>query len=186
MAGAFTPWYSSRRDALWQLSGFLEEQARGPLAQAMPTSEPQHELRALDAAEETGWDLRTTGIAPKYQPIVHLRPYLRVRNILSVAAIAQSANGAHVRAGGVVITRQRPGTAKGFVFLTIEDETGLLNIIVRPQLYAQERRLIHEQRLLGIAGKLQNEGGVVHLVAQTLFALHAAEELSFIPARNFH
>ena len=87
--------------------------------------------------------------------------------------------------GGMVITRQRPGTAKGFVFLTLEDETGLLNVIVRPDIYEQYRRVIRTSSTLVIEGKLQKESGCIDLIARRIHPFDDQGLTEGVRAHNF-
>jgi error-prone DNA polymerase len=90
------------------------------------------------------------------------------------------------KVGGMVITRQRPGTAKGFVFLTLEDETGLVNVIVNPNVYERNRRLIRSSVALVIEGTLQKEQGTLDILAKRFWALDTEDTITGVHARNFH
>jgi error-prone DNA polymerase len=90
------------------------------------------------------------------------------------------------KVGGMVITRQRPGTAKGFVFLTLEDETGLVNVIVNPAVYERNRRLVRSATALVIEGTLQREQGCIDVLAKRFWALDTKGTTDGIHARNFH
>src|SRR3569833_1753896 len=92
--------------------------------------------------------------------------------ILAAEELRWAGNGKYVRIAGCVIARQRPGTAIGFVFLSIEDETGISNAIISPQLYEQYRLLVSTERFLVVEGKLQNQDGVIHVRAQRLQTMH--------------
>ena len=89
----------------------------------------------------------------------------RLDNGFTAARIAETPNGSRIATAGLVITRQRPGTASGVIFITLEDETGVVNVIVWPKVYARFRRAVIAGRLLRITGKLQREGSVSHLIA---------------------
>jgi error-prone DNA polymerase len=98
------------------------------------------------------------------------------------ARLAEAEHGTRVKIGGVVITRQRPGTAKGVCFITLEDETGLANAIVRPKLFEENRLTINLEPSLIIAGRVQNEQGVIHVLAEHIAALPAPD----LPAQASH
>jgi error-prone DNA polymerase len=104
-------------------------------------------------------------------PMAMRRSDLAMRGVLRACDLAHARDGRRIRVAGTVITRQRPGTAKGFVFLTLEDETGIANVIVRPDLFARERFKILEEPFLLIDGVLQNQDGVTSVKAERLHAL---------------
>jgi error-prone DNA polymerase len=99
------------------------------------------------------------------------RAELRSKNVLSAAELRHCRDGEWVRTAGCVIARQRPGTAKGFVFLSMEDETGIANVIVTPDFYEKERILVSRGRFLLVEGLLQNQDNVIHVKAMRLTAL---------------
>jgi error-prone DNA polymerase len=113
-------------------------------------------------------DYAGTGLTIGPHPMALRRPELAMCGVLRAVDLARERNGRRVRVAGAVITRQRPGTAKGFVFLTLEDETGIANIIVRPDLFARERLLIIEEPFLLVEGMLQNQEGVASVRAERL------------------
>ncbi|HEV2736937.1 MAG TPA: DNA polymerase III subunit alpha, partial [Candidatus Elarobacter sp.] len=141
-AGAFAPWYPTRREAMWALRGLDERETRGELGRAMEiVDEPEAVLPKLTEIEQTTLDIHATGVSD-VQPIAHVRAFLDAQNVLAASRLNAMPKNLVCKIGGLVITRQRPGTAKGFVFLTIEDETGLVNVIVRPDVYERNRRTI--------------------------------------------
>lgn len=155
-----------RRDALWQ----VEEACNvvGPLLETLPADDEKPEskpLRWMNTQERLVADYAGSGLTVGHHPMAFQRQELRRRNILSAAELRQEVNGSYVRIAGSVIARQRPGTAMGFIFISLEDETGIANIIVHPELYERERPLVTRERFLFIRGKLQNEDGVVHVRA---------------------
>jgi error-prone DNA polymerase len=99
------------------------------------------------------------------------RPELQSRNVLSAAELRRCRDGEYVKAAGCVIARQRPGTAKGFIFLSMEDETDIANVIVTPDLYERERLTMVRSKFLLAEGVLQNQDGVIHVKATQLFEL---------------
>jgi error-prone DNA polymerase len=184
-ADAFRPWFDSRREALWALRGLDEREARGELARAMDVDEPAAQLAPLRPIEATTLDIDATGVSA-VQPIQHFRAYLDTANVLAANRLTAMPNHLVCKIGGMVITRQRPGTAKGFVFLTLEDETGLVNVIVRPDVYERYRRVIRQSKALVIEGTLQKEYGVVDVIMKRCWALDTQGTADNVRARNFH
>jgi error-prone DNA polymerase len=183
-ADAFRPWFDSRREALWALRGLDEREARGELARAMDVDEPTAQLAPLQPIEATALDIDATGVSA-VQPIQHFRAYLDAANILAANRLMALPNHLVCKIGGMVITRQRPGTAKGFVFLTLEDETGLVNVIVRPDVYERYRRVIRQSKSLVIEGTLQKEYGVVNIIMKRCWPLDTQGTADNVRARNF-
>ncbi len=186
VAGAFAPWYSSRREAMWALRALDERETRGELGRVMDVDEPQARFSALSKRQESAFDLWATGIAPQDQPMTHFRPFLESERVLPAARLRDQPNHLICRVGGMVITRQRPGTAKGFVFLTLEDETGLVNVIVRPNIYERYRRTIRQSAALIIEGQLQKEGEGIDVLARKFWAFDTDGIVESVRARNFH
>ncbi|MBV8643796.1 MAG: hypothetical protein JO225_07745 [Candidatus Eremiobacteraeota bacterium] len=185
-AGAFIPWFPHRRDAMWALRALDEREARGELGRAMEIDdEPDVALRELTAPERTLLDVHTTGVSD-VQPIAHVRPFLDAQNVLAANRLAAMPKNLVCKVGGMVVTRQRPGTAKGFVFLTLEDETGLVNVIVRPDVYERNRRVIRSAHCLIVEGVLQKESGCLDLIMRQCWTLDAPAAAKKVPARNFH
>jgi error-prone DNA polymerase len=154
-----------RRDALWQ----VEQAGRpvGPLLRsAAPTNLSANPLRKMTTDERLAADYAGTGVTTGPHPMAYQRESLRRLGILSAAELESARSEQVVRAAGRIIARQRPGTAKGFVFLSLEDETGIANIIVAPDVFESNRIVVTRTRFLLIAGKLQNQDGVVHIKAR--------------------
>ena len=184
--GAFAPWYETRREAIWALRALDEREARGELGRAMEIDdEPPPQLLALTAIERTALDIAATGVAD-VQPIAHFRAELDARRVLAAERLPAMPNNLVCKIGGLVITRQRPGTAKGFVFLTIEDETGLVNVIVRPDIYERYRRTIRASQCLIVEGVLQKESGAIDVIMKRCWPLETAGTTDKVRARNFH
>jgi error-prone DNA polymerase len=184
-AGAFAPWYPTRREAMWALRGLDEREARGELGRAMEIAEPEAVLPALTAIEQTALDIAATGVSD-VQPIAHVRTFLDAQNVLAASRLTAMPKNLVCKIGGLVITRQRPGTAKGFVFLTIEDETGIVNVIVRPDVYERNRRTIRTSQCLIVEGVLQKEYGCVDVIMKRCWPLDAHGAAEKVRARNFH
>ena len=120
-------------------------------------------------------DYAGTGLTVGRHPMALRREELAMRGIRRAIDLRTDRHGRRVRVAGMVITRQRPGTAKGFVFLTLEDETGVANIIVRPDLFARERLVIVEEPFLLVDGVLQNQDGVTSVRAERIVGLHGLD-----------
>ena len=163
-ANALTSLIPARRQALWQVT---TRQTPLPLAAARTTHQP--DLPLMSVGEEVLADYRTIGLSLRAHPCALLRAKLTSANAITCAASAQARNGEKLRLGGVVIVRQRPGTAKGTVFITIEDETGIANLIIWPSLVERLRQKILASSLLIAEGRLQrSEEGVTHLTVERL------------------
>jgi error-prone DNA polymerase len=175
-AGAFDTMFAHepearrRRVALWELLAATRGPAL-PLAPAVPRPVP-NAVPTLSPVALTEADYRMTGLSLAGHPMVHLRALLAPNDVRTARdAIERGVDGAPVAVAGLVICRQRPGTAKGFVFLTLEDETGMINVVVRPQDFERHGRLISTAPLLLIRGVLQVEQGVVNVKARRFRAL---------------
>jgi error-prone DNA polymerase len=170
VAGAFAPWHRSRREAMWALRGLDEREARGELGSLMDVEEPAAEFKALSPRKRAAFDLWSTGVTPAGQVMEHFRDLLAAQKVTPAAQLPSLPRNARCRIGGLVITRQRPGTAKGFVFLTIEDESGVVNVIVRPDVYDKFRRPIRTSSTLIVEGTLQKESGCIDVLAKTVWS----------------
>jgi error-prone DNA polymerase len=155
---------STRRSALWQVSALAREPL---LAAARPPDEPSP-LPEMSEVEQTLADYRGSGVTTGAHLMAHLREGLDARGVLSAAALRALPDGRFVRTAGHVIVRQRPGTAKGFCFLTLEDETGTSNAVLTPDAFARFRDALHAASLLELAGPLQNVEGVIHVRVREL------------------
>ena len=156
-----------RRDAVWQMEEACRQE--GPLLRKQNVPEAgTNPLRAMSTDERLVADYAGSGLTVGPHPMAFQRAAMRRQRVLSAAELRQAASGSYVRAAGSVIARQRPGTAMGFVFLSMEDETGISNIIVHPELYERERVAVTRGRFLMVEGKLQNEDGVVHVRADAV------------------
>ncbi len=161
-----------RRTALWQA---LEAQrgAAGPLAPMAPRPITPP-LPALSPMELTEADYRLTALSLNGHPMRHLRDVLAPNDVRTAQSLLAARDGERAALAGLVICRQRPPTAKGFAFLTLEDETGCLNVVVTPRRFLNQERLISTAPLLLVRGTLQVESGVVNLRGESFHALSAA------------
>jgi error-prone DNA polymerase len=186
VAGAFAPWFASRREAMWALRALDEREARGELGKLMDVEEPVVRFAPLRPKAETAFDLWSTGVTAKGQAVAHFRAQLDALRVIPAKGLEVMSNHLVCRVGGLVITRQRPGTAKGFVFLTIEDETGLVNVIVRPDVYERYRRVIRTASMLVIEGVLQKEQGTIDLLARAAWVFDDEGVVGGVRSHNFH
>jgi|SRR5579872_730388 len=184
--GAFSPWYRDRRRALWEVAALVEREGRGDLGRLMEIGEAEAPLAAPSEPEETALDFWGLGLTTRRHPISYARGPLRRKGVVTTADLARLRDGARARTGGLVITRQRPGTAKGFVFVTLEDETGTVNVVVKPKIYERFRRVVRQSDALIVDGVLQCEQGVIHVIAERLVPLDLAGITAGTRARNFH
>jgi error-prone DNA polymerase len=172
-----------RRDALWQVA--QAGRPVGPLLRnAAPARTASNPLKRMTTDERLGADYAGTGITTGPHPMAYQRAALRAQGILSAQELENGSGNRFVCVAGCVIARQRPGTAKGFVFLSLEDETGIANIILTPDVFEQNRLVVTRNRFLEIQGKLQNQDGVVHVKAERIrpFDSRGAN----IPSHDFH
>lgn len=170
-AGAFNSFDGTahRREALWQSSLAVR-----PVTELLDPGEPCFEpspLTPMNATERLAADFRNTGLTIGPHPMRFQREEMNRRGVTKAAAIRQMRDGAFVRVAGSVICRQRPGTAKGFVFLTIEDESGIANAIVTPDLFDAERTTLASAPYLLIEGRVQNQEGVISVKARKIESL---------------
>ncbi len=165
----------TRRSALWQVAA-LERDPGSLLAGAAPRAGPSP-LAEMTPLEETLADYRGSGLSPGPHLMAHLRPALRARGVLTAEELRRVPDGQRVRTAGHAIVRQRPGSARGFCFLTLEDETGLSNAILTPKIFRRFRAPLHGAAILEIEGPLQSVDGVIHVRVGELRALVAQEGL---------
>jgi len=174
-ADAFAALGGDRRSALWQVKGLSGAQL--PLFEAAnlgrnrpePESiEPVYELAAMTEGREVVEDYASTGLTLRQHPLTFLRGDLAARGMAGCGDLANLRDGARVRLAGLVLMRQRPGTAKGVMFLTIEDETGIANLIVWKSILEEQRAVVLGASLLGVRGTLQREGEVMHVIVKQL------------------
>jgi error-prone DNA polymerase len=172
-----------RRDALWQ----VEKAGRpvGPLLRGIADREQNAmPLAAMTTDERLSADFSGIGLTTGPHPFAYQRSSLRATGCIAAADLIHCAQNTMIHIAGCVIARQRPGTAKGFVFLSLEDETGIVNIILTPDLFERERLTVTHHRFLHIHGLLQNNDGVVHVKAKTIAPFQMPEVA--ISSHDFH
>jgi error-prone DNA polymerase len=165
----------SRRQALWALQGLGDEPlplfaAAGGQAEQ---NEPQMALRPMSAGREVVEDYLHTGLSLRAHPASFLRGEFIKRKYCTCVETFTALDNQWLETAGIVLVRQKPGSAKGVMFITIEDETGVANLVIWPSLYEQQRRVILAAGMLAVYGRVQREGEVVHLVAHRLTDLSA-------------
>jgi error-prone DNA polymerase len=194
--GALNAFTNERRSALWQVeravrpagelyrdpgSG-LRDSNLEPRAPS-PESRVPSPLPPMDDNERLQADYAGMGLTIGPHPMSLRRDDLALRGVLRASDLSQARDGRRVRVAGMVITRQRPGTAKGFVFLTLEDETGISNIIIRPDLFDRDRMTVIRQPFLLVEGVLQHQDGVLSVKAERLQGIDGAAS---VDAHDFY
>ena len=177
--GALSCFGLSRRGALWQTARLVRP--AGPLLAELPEPEPSP-LPEMSPAEETQADYGGTQMTLGPHPLSYRREQLRRRGIVTAADLVRYRHGDLVRTAGAVIVRQRPGTAKGLLFLTLEDETGMSQAIISPDLLQQHRQLIVGSPGLVVEGKLQKRDGSISVRGERFWAI---EEMLAVPSHDF-
>lgn len=162
----------ARREALWALKGLRDEPlplfAAASAREQQTVSEiyePALVLRPMTAGREVVEDYGHVGLTLRNHPLSFLRADLARRRIVTCTEAMQARDGRWLEAAGLVLVRQRPGSAKGVMFLTMEDETGAANVVVWVKVFEKFRRVLLSSSMLAVRGKIQREGEVVHLVA---------------------
>lgn len=178
-ADAFRPSLGlSRRDALWTIRPLRDEPL--PLFAAAATrerrtlpeqNEPPVSLRQMTAGAEVVKDYRHIGLSLRNHPLSFLRKDFTRRGIMTCKEAAASRDRRRIRVAGLVLVRQRPGSANGVMFMTIEDETDTANIVIWQKTYEKSRRIVLGSSLIGIKGYIQREGEIVHIIASELIDL---------------
>jgi error-prone DNA polymerase len=159
-----------RRDALW--SAGAAANASGPLLENISVPDYQSPLKKMNDEERLVADFRGTGMTVGPHPMAYHRSRMEKIGVRRAVELASLPSGRRVRIAGGVIARQRPGTAKGFVFLSLEDETGVSNAIITPDLFQKNRLLLATEQFLMIEGILQNQDGVISVKAARVSPLH--------------
>ncbi len=171
-ADAFRSLGLDRRQALWAVRGLdrVGDQDDLPLFASRPgrETEPDARLPPMPLGAHVVEDYRRLSLSLKAHPASFMRARLSARGILRSEALSSVKNGERVTVAGLVLVRQRPGTASGVIFMTLEDETGVANIIVWPKVFERLRAIVLGARFIAVTGKLQSEQGVIHIVAERM------------------
>ncbi|TXI08182.1 MAG: error-prone DNA polymerase, partial [Rhizobium sp.] len=179
----------ARREALWAIKALGDEPL--PLFAAAAAREraivpeiiePAVALRPMTAGGEVVEDYGHVGLTLRGHPLSFLREDLRRRRIVTCSEAMAARDGRWMETAGLVLVRQMPGSAKGVLFVTIEDETGIANLVVWPQVFERQRRVILGAGMIGVQGRIQREGEVVHLVVRQLTDL--SPELASVGDRD--
>jgi len=172
-AGALASLGLTRRRAVWEAMQGLEKPGRRPLFDGSDDEDEGEDavlLPTATAQEEVIEDYRTGGLSLAAHPLAFERDRLAAAGVVTTAAAAAAPEGRRVAVAGIVLTRQRPATAKGMIFLTIEDETGAANVVVRPDVWEAANAAARRAAVLVVHGRIQRRGAVVHVVATQLTA----------------
>ena len=158
-----------RRDALWQVERAVR--GSGPLLEQQPEPDSPSPLAPMNHEERLVADFHGTGLTVGPHPVAYRRAWLTAMGIRCASELRDIPSGKRLRIGGCVIVRQRPGTAKGFVFVSLEDETGVANAIITPDLFHRNRLLLASEKFLAIEGILQNQDNVISVKAERVMPL---------------
>ena len=175
-ANAFLPGLGlQRREALWAIKALRDDSlplfavVQNDGATTPEVSEPTLSLPAMAEGQEVVEDYSHVGLTLRDHPVTFLRDTLQSRHVMTCADASAMRDRRLTRVAGLVLVRQKPGSAKGVMFITIEDETGVANLVIWPSLYEQQRQVVLSASLLVVDGKVQREGDVVHIVATRLY-----------------
>jgi len=174
----------TRRAALWQVA--RAGRPAGPLLAHLPDESPSP-LPEMSSLDETLADYAHTGLSAGPHPVRYLRPALAARGVVPTAELPRRPNGTRITMAGSVVVRQRPGTARGLLFMTLEDETGMAQAIVSPDLLAENRRLLIGSSGLIVEGILQKRDGTLSVKAERFWPLSeiARQEVAATPSHDF-
>lgn len=179
-ADAFGSLGLNRRDALWAVQGLKGTDSAEALPLFVAAGRSSHSYEAdfdlppMAPGEEVIHDYRSLSLSLKAHPVSFLRATLAAKRILAADDLRNTPAGRIVTTAGVVLVRQRPGTASGVIFASLEDETGLANIIIWPKVFEKYRRVVLGARMMAVRGQVQKEGLVVHLIAREVYDMTAA------------
>jgi error-prone DNA polymerase len=184
-ADVFATIAGDRRQALWQALGQEKSPAARPLFADLNEDDPPLLLPPLTEFEQVIADYRSAGLSLKGHPVAFLRVKLQQAGVLTAAELAAVKDGQPVRVGGLVLLRQRPSTAKGITFVTLEDETGAANLIVKQAVWDRFQTVARRSPAWIVAGTLQHSAGVIHVVVQEIRDLAADLRNIKTPSRDF-
>jgi error-prone DNA polymerase len=182
-AGALESLGLSRRSALWEVRRLLRDRKH-----ALPLHAPEDpvDFAPLGEAETIAWDYRTTYHSTRGHPLAPLRPLLAAQGLPDAAVVLKLRDGSPARYAGLVICRQQPGTANGVVFMTLEDETGFVNLVLWPDVFARHSLLARTELFLGVTGRIQSSEGLVHLIVAELWTPRLEARPASVGSRDFH
>ncbi|HEX5064097.1 MAG TPA: LAGLIDADG family homing endonuclease, partial [Kofleriaceae bacterium] len=182
-SGALGPLVSGRRDALWQVTGWVRRQD-DPLDLGGDVNDVG--FAKLGTLDEIFWDYRASDHSTRGHPLAPMRDELRSQRLPDARTVSRGRDGQRIEYVGVVICRQQPGTASGVTFMTLEDETGFVNLVVWAQVFAQYASIIRTTSLLGVTGRLQVQEGIVHLIAEKVWQPELSRPIAEVESRDFH
>ncbi len=171
-----------RRDALWQVEKAVRR--AGPLLEGITEMDSVSPLHQMNVEERLVADYHGTGITTGPHPMAYRRDVLRAQGVKSAIELKNLPHGQEATTAGCVITRQRPGTAKGIIFMTLEDETGTSRVIISPDFYDRNRMAVLKERFVLVSGVVQNQDKIVHLKARSIRPL--AISAATTPSHDFH
>jgi error-prone DNA polymerase len=181
-AGAFEGLGIARREALWQVRALAR---RHNMTLPVEVVETLPQFDGLGALEVIAWDYDASSHSVRGHPLEPLRSHLTAAGLPDAQTVAGMNDGKTVRYAGLVICRQTPGTASGVTFMTLEDETGFVNLVVWPRVFEQYARLAKSVSLLGVTGRLQKQQGVVHIVVRKMWKPELHTRPPAVPSRDF-
>ena len=181
-SGALDEFAENRRSVLWDVKGVARTE---PVPLELPDTERVPDFKPLETRELRNWDYRTTGHTTSPHPLAELRGQLAEQGLVDAGTVAGMQDGEWVRYAGIVIARQRPGTGKGVMFATLEDETGFANLIVWKKVYEKYRIIAKTASFLGVSGRIQAKDDVVHVVARKLWIPRVDEKPDEVKSRDF-
>lgn len=181
-AGAFERFEPDRRKALWEAKRVARTK---PVPMNLPEVELKTSFLPLTPMQTASWDYRTTGHSPRAHPLAALRGTMERLGLPDARTVAALPDGQLTRYAGLVICRQRPSTANGVVFMTLEDETGFVNVIVWRDVYEEFRVVAKTSSFLGVSGAVQSQDGITHLVARKLWVPHLSTRPQEVQSRDF-
>ena len=182
-AGALAALAGQRRDALWQVQGWI---ARQHDTLAVGDGDEPVQFDVLGKLDEIVWDYAASDHSTRGHPLAPLRTELRARGWPDARTVARGRDGQRIEYVGVVICRQQPGTASGVVFMTLEDETGFVNLVVWKAVFAEYGHVIRTTSVLGVSGRLQVQEGLVHLIAERVWVPQLSRPVANVESRDFH
>ncbi len=181
-AGAFASLEENRRSALWSVKGRARQP---PLALELSMEDRQPGFESLDSLESVSWDYGTMGLSPQAHPLAPLREELSRRGFPDAKKLGALPDKRRVSYVGLVICRQRPGTAAGVVFMTLEDESGFVNLVVWSKVFERYAVLVKTAYLLGVSGTMQVKDGVAHVIAERFWVPRLDEKPEKVRSRDF-
>ena len=185
-AGAFDSLKSNRRAALWQVQGMKKETMLYVAEPDLPLGEQVPTFASLSDIDMVAWDFRTMNHSARSHLLEPFRTELAAKGLPDARTVSRMRDGRRVEYAGIVICRQRPGTASGVIFMTMEDETGFVNTILWPSVYEQFTVQARTLSFLGVSGKVQAANGVVHVIVDKLWDPREHARPAPMQSRDFH